>query len=79
MNTIPSKPTCPQCHSTDLRTEDATSGRHQCRRCLWRCIVGPDGSTRSMVNIATAGRGRRNRANRRATTGHRESSSASGR
>ena len=57
-------PNCPQCHGTDLRTEDATTGRHQCRRCLWRCIVGADGSTRDMVAIATTGRGRRNPANR---------------
>ena len=35
--------TCPACGGSDLRHE--TDDRHQCRRCLWRCVVNSDGMT----------------------------------
>ena len=49
-------PTCPACGSTDLRIEDAATGRHQCRRCLWRCILAADGSTRDWLKIGSVGK-----------------------
>ncbi len=50
-------PTCPACKSPDLHTEDVKTGRHQCRRCRWRCVVMPAGSTRDFIDMAAAGRG----------------------
>lgn len=47
------QPTCPQCASTDLRCEDAETRRHQCRRCLWRCIVSANGKARDWLSIFT--------------------------
>ncbi len=47
-------PTCPACGSTDLRHE--ADDRHQCRKCLWRCVVAPNGSTRDWLSIGAAGK-----------------------
>ena len=49
------QPTCPQCKSPDLRCEDSTTGRHQCRRCLWRCVVNGNGKARDWLSIGKAG------------------------
>lgn len=49
------QPTCPACGSTDLRIEDTASGRHQCVRCGWRCIVNANGSARDWLTIGKAG------------------------
>lgn len=54
-------PACPACKSSDLRTEDVKTGRHQCRRSLWRCVVNPNGTVRDMIDLAAAGRGGRAR------------------
>ena len=47
------KPSCPACGSPDLRHE--TDDRHQCRRCLWRCRIDANGTTRDWLSIGTAG------------------------
>ena len=52
---ITQSPTCPACGSPDLRIEDATTGRHQCNRCRWRCVVNANGQTKDWLNIAAAG------------------------
>ncbi len=49
-------PVCPGCGSPDLRLEDAATGRHQCRRCLWRCRIGANGKATSWLNLGTAGK-----------------------
>lgn len=54
MNLLP--PTCPQCHSPDLRHEG--QDRYQCSACLWRSRIGIDGVARSLVDLGTAGRRR---------------------
>jgi hypothetical protein len=36
-----------------LRIEDATTGRAQCRRCRWRCIIESDGSTRGWLRLGS--------------------------
>ena len=56
----PKQPRCPSCQSPDLRTEDATTGRHQCNHCGWRCVVNANGSTRDWLNIAAGSRDGRN-------------------
>ena len=47
------QPVCPSCGSSDLRREDLD--RHQCRRCLWRCRIAPDGTTTDWLSLSTAG------------------------
>ncbi len=47
----PKQPACPSCQSPDLRIEDVATGRAQCRKCLWRCVITPDGSTRDWLKL----------------------------
>lgn len=47
------QPNCPACGSTDLRRE--ADDRHQCVKCLWRCIVSKNGQARDWLTIGTAG------------------------
>lgn len=49
--TMRKQPTCPACRSSDLRLEDATTGRAQCQRCLWRCVIERDGKTRDWLDL----------------------------
>ena len=51
----PKQPTCPSCQSPDLRIEDVGTGRAQCRKCLWRCVIAPDGSTRDWLKLGRRG------------------------
>lgn len=52
-------PTCPACGSPDLRHE--ADDRHQCRKCLWRCCIGSNGTAIDWLDIGNAGGAKTNR------------------